>query len=164
MSEPTPTSSLRSRSPTSSASKLRSTRERSPWRRPSPRTATAVSRSRSVTTPTSGCPACREWQLPSGATRAEGVEDDAIGARVFDDLYELGDDRELSLAGGGRRLVVDMGDGYRYAQVFAPPGVDFVCLEPMTAPTNALVDGSCRLVEPGTTFTARFSIRVESDR
>ena len=102
-------------------------------------------------------------QLPTGAARAEGAEDDLIGTREFDDLYELADERELALAGGGRRLVLTLHEGYPYAQVFAPPGSDFVCLEPMTAPVNALVDGGYALVAPGARYTARFSIRVGDD-
>src|SRR6266536_1330362 len=54
------------------------------------------------------------------------------------------------------RLTVHYEGGYPYAQVFAPPGADFVCLEPMTAPTNALSTGACQLVAPGQSFTARF--------
>ena len=50
--------------------------------------------------------------------------------------------------------------GYRFAQVFAPPGSDFVCFEPMTAPTNALVAGGPNLtvVEPGGRHEAAFAI------
>jgi aldose 1-epimerase len=99
--------------------------------------------------------------LPTGAGRAEPAEEELIGARTFDDLYELGDDRRLGLAGGGRRLTVALDDGYPYAQVYVPPGEDHACLEPMTAPTNALVSGAAPLVEPGGSFTARFSITVE---
>ena len=102
-----------------------------------------------------------DQQLPTGAAREERVEDDAIGTRAFDDLYELVDDRDLALAGGGRRLVLTLDDGYPYAQVFAPPGAEFVCLEPMTAPVNALVDGRCALVAPGDRYTARFTLGIE---
>jgi galactose mutarotase-like enzyme len=45
--------------------------------------------------------------------------------------------------------------------VFAPPGGEFVCLEPMTVSTNALGAGTCPLVEPGGAFTAGFGLRVE---
>jgi galactose mutarotase-like enzyme len=45
--------------------------------------------------------------------------------------------------------------------VFAPQGKRFVALEPMTAPTNALVEGTCPMVAPGEAFTARFRIRPE---
>jgi aldose 1-epimerase len=99
--------------------------------------------------------------LPTGASRAEDVEEGPLGLRTFDDLYALGDDRRLELTGGGRRLAVVLGDGYPFAQVFAPAGADHICLEPMTAAVNALVDGGCALVAPGTSFTARFSVQVD---
>ena len=51
-----------------------------------------------------------------------------------------------------------MGEGYELAQVFAPAGGRFVCLEPMTAPVNALLTGACRIVEPGDSFSARFVV------
>jgi len=105
-----------------------------------------------------------ERQLPTGAGRAEDAEDEPIGTRTFDDLYELDDDRRLALRGGGRRLTLELGDGYRYAQVFTPPGAETVCLEPMSAPVNALVDGGYALVPPGETFTARFHLHVEDAR
>jgi galactose mutarotase-like enzyme len=45
--------------------------------------------------------------------------------------------------------------------VFAPPGTEFVCLEPMTGPTAALAAGTTPLVQPGASFAARFTVRVE---
>ena len=99
-------------------------------------------------------------QLPTGAAKAEEAEDLPIGERTFDDLYSLGDDRVLALDGGGRRLSVELGDGFPYAQVFAPPGAEFACLEPMTAPVNALVDGGYPVAPPGTPFTATFRLGV----
>jgi galactose mutarotase-like enzyme len=57
--------------------------------------------------------------------------------------------------------VVGYGDGYDHAQVFAPPGAEFVCLEPMTAPTAALATEATPLVAPGESFSARFTIGVE---
>ena len=100
-------------------------------------------------------------QIPTGRAHAEPAEDGPLGARTFDDLYELGDDRRLGLTGERRRIVVELGDGYHHAQVFTPPGSESVCLEPMTAPVNALVDGGCALVAPGSSFTARFSLLVD---
>jgi aldose 1-epimerase len=102
-----------------------------------------------------------ERQLPTGAGSAEDAEDEPLGTRTFDDLYELDDDRRLALTGGGRRLTLLLGDGYRYAQVFTPAGADTVCLEPMCAPVNALVNGGYTLVSAGASFTARFSLHVE---
>ena len=103
-------------------------------------------------------------QLPTGRAHVEEAEDEPVGTRTFDDLYELVGDRHLALEGGGRRLALELGEGYGYAQVFTPPGAETVCLEPMTAPVNALVDGACALAEPGTSFTARFSLRVDDER
>ena len=103
-------------------------------------------------------------QLPTGRADLEDAEDAPVGTRTFDDLYELSDDRRLALTGGGRRLVLELGPGYGHAQVFTPLGSAAICLEPMTAPVNALVDGTCVLAEPGTSFTARFSLGVDDDR
>lgn len=102
-------------------------------------------------------------QLPTGRAHVEEPEDEAVGSRTFDDLYALDGDRQLELGGGGRRLALELGEGYGYAQVFTPPGADTVCLEPMTAPVNALVDGTYALASPGTSFTARFSLHVEDE-
>jgi len=101
--------------------------------------------------------------LPTGTSRLVEGEDAPLGTRSFDDLYELGDgdDRALTLSGDGRRVTLEVCDGYRYAQVYAPPGGDYVCLEPMTAPVNALVDGRFQLVPPGGSYTARFSLTSE---
>ena len=99
--------------------------------------------------------------LPTGLADHEPAEADPVGERTFDDLYALGPERTLGLEAGGRRLLVDYGDGYRYAQVFAPPGGEFVCLEPMTAPIDALGRDACPLVAPGGSFTATFAVRVE---
>jgi aldose 1-epimerase len=102
--------------------------------------------------------------LPTGQAVEEPAEADPVGERTYDDLYALDDDpggRRLGLEAAGRRLVVGYGDGYDHAQVFAPPGTEFVCLEPMTGPTAALAAGTTRLVAPGGTFGARFTVAVE---
>ena len=49
--------------------------------------------------------------LPTGAARTEDAEDERLGSRTFDDLYELDDDRRLELTGGGRRLVLELRGG-----------------------------------------------------
>jgi aldose 1-epimerase len=102
--------------------------------------------------------------LPTGRSADEPAEADPVGDRTFDDLYALGPDpatHRLGLEAAGRRLLVGYGDGYDHAQVFAPPGTEFVCLEPMTGPTAALAAGTTPLVQPGASFAARFTIRVE---
>ena len=102
--------------------------------------------------------------LPTGKTADEPAEADPVGDRTYDDLYALGQGpaaRHLGLEAAGRRLLVGYGQGYGHAQVFAPPGADFVCLEPMTGPTAALAVGTTPLVDPGGSFTAEFTVRVE---
>jgi aldose 1-epimerase len=102
--------------------------------------------------------------LPTGKTADEPAEADPVGDRTFDDLYALGQGpaaRRLGLEAAGRRLLVGYGEGYGHAQVFAPPGTEFVCLEPMTGPTAALAAGTTPLVDPGDSFTAEFTIQVE---
>ena len=102
--------------------------------------------------------------LPTGRSADEPAEADPVGERTYDDLYALGDDpdgRRLGLEAAGRRLMVGYGDGYGHAQVFAPPGAEFVCLEPMTGPTAALAAGTTPLVAPGDSFAARFTVTVE---
>ena len=39
-----------------------------------------------------------------------------------------------------------------------PAGRTYAALEPMAAPTNALVAGTAPVVEPGDTYTARFTL------
>jgi aldose 1-epimerase len=102
--------------------------------------------------------------LPTGKSADEPAAPDPVGERTYDDLYALEDDpagRRFGLEAAGRRLVVGYGDGYDHAQVFAPPGAEFVCLEPMTGPTAALAAGTTPLVAPGDTFAARFTVTVE---
>ena len=102
--------------------------------------------------------------LPTGKAADEPAEAEPVGDRTFDDLYALGRDpasHRLGLEAAGRRLLVLYGDGYDHAQVFAPPGTEFVCLEPMTGPTAALAAGTAPLVRPGASFAARFTLWVE---
>ena len=98
--------------------------------------------------------------LPTGRTEPQAAESRPLGSRAFDDLFALAADRRLVLESDERAIAVDIDDGYRFAQVFSPAGAPFACLEPMTAPTNALVTGDCRVVEPGQRFTAGFRITL----
>lgn len=100
--------------------------------------------------------------LPTGAREPCRLAPGPLGARAFDDLFPALDvPARFVLAGGGRRLTVTFDAGYPCAQIFAPPGEAVICIEPMTAPTNALVSGDgLRTVPPGGEFTAAFSIAV----
>jgi galactose mutarotase-like enzyme len=97
--------------------------------------------------------------IPTGDSAAEVAEAEPIGRRTFDDAYALGRDRRLAVvSGSGRSVEVRCGTGYPFAQVWVPSGKPFVALEPMTASTNALVDGTARTVAPGDSYSATFSI------
>jgi len=101
--------------------------------------------------------------IPTGEEAPFAGFEGQLGELSFDDGFDLSAEAtSLSLAGAGRRITVDSFAGYRYAQVFAPKDKDYVALEPMTAPTNALVSGlGLRFVEPGRRFRAAFRIRVD---
>jgi len=101
--------------------------------------------------------------LPTGRTEPQPAEARPLDGRALDDLFALGGDRRLAIQGGGRSIAVDMEDGYPFAQVYSPADAPFACLEPMTAPTNALVTGDCRLVEPGDRSTAGFRITLTGE-
>jgi galactose mutarotase-like enzyme len=99
--------------------------------------------------------------IPTGRSTAERAERERLGDRTFDDGYALGRNRRFALEGGGRRLELRFGTNYPFGQVYAPPGSPFVAIEPMTAPTNALVAATCPIVRPGRRFTASFTVSAE---
>lgn len=98
--------------------------------------------------------------IPTGEEESFEGFDGQLGDRDFDDCFAvIGERPSLSLAGAGRRITVEFLAGYRYAQVFAPKDKEYVALEPMTAPTNALTSsGVLHLVEPAGEFRAAFRI------
>jgi aldose 1-epimerase len=101
--------------------------------------------------------------LPTGEREPVAIASGPLGARTFDDAYVAPSPSEpLVVTAGGRRLAVAFESGYPYAQVYAPADDDVIALEPMTAPTNALVDAGpdLPLVEPGESFTAIFSVTL----
>ena len=98
--------------------------------------------------------------LPTGEKAPAQVEAGPLGARTFDDAY-VAPGAPFVLEGPGRRIELAFESGYPYAQVFAPPDDALIAFEPMTAPTNALVDGrDLTLLSPGDHFRAAFSITV----
>jgi galactose mutarotase-like enzyme len=101
--------------------------------------------------------------IPTGERAAADVTPGLLGSRTFDDAYVAPPDgAPFVLEGGGRRVELAFVSGYPYAQVFAPAEDDVIAFEPMTAPTNALIDGGDELpfVAPGDSYRAAFSITV----
>jgi galactose mutarotase-like enzyme len=77
--------------------------------------------------------------IPTGETAPAEPLTGAIGDRTWDDGFDrLDPPRRFELRAGGRTIAVRYGEGYPVAQIFAPPGEEYVCIEPMTAPANAL--------------------------
>ncbi len=101
--------------------------------------------------------------LPTGAREATAIETAPLGGRTYDDAFPAPPPgTPFALSGGGRRLELRMDSGYPFTQIYAPGDTDAVAVEPMTAPTDALVAGGPDLgfVPPGETFAAAFSIQV----
>ena len=105
-----------------------------------------------------------ERMLPTGAREQVSVLAGPLGSRTFDDAYLAPPaGARFAIAGGGRRIEVAFEHGFPYAQVYAPPDDDVIAVEPMTAPTNALVTGGPELplLQPGESYVAAFSIAVK---
>jgi aldose 1-epimerase len=104
--------------------------------------------------------------LPTGGRDQVEPERGTLGDRTLDDGYVAPPGaRPFALAGGGRRIEVSFEAGYPFAQVYAPADDDVVAYEPMTAPTNALVNGEdLPLVAPGQEYRAAFAITVIEER
>jgi aldose 1-epimerase len=103
-----------------------------------------------------------ERQIPTGEREPLADRSFRLGDSSWDDgLSGLSDPPVFTVSGAGLSLTVTFAEGYRFAQVYAPPGQDLICFEPMTAPTNALVDGRDLVrVEPGGEHRAAFSVAV----
>jgi len=114
-------------------------------------------------------PACEHVEvdarvIPTGARTPQPTQREPIADRTFDDHYALGGDRSFSISAGsgrGRRtLSLQFDPAYPFAQLFVPPGREFVAIEPMTAEIDALGRGTAPVVEPGDRFQAAFNLAV----
>jgi aldose 1-epimerase len=102
-----------------------------------------------------------ERMLPTGESEPVRIPPGPLGDRTYDDAFDgLADRPEFVLAGAGRRLALRFLEGYRFAQVYAPPGRDLISFEPMTAPIDPFASDATLLAEPGSTYRARFEIAV----
>jgi aldose 1-epimerase len=106
-----------------------------------------------------------ERMIPTGASEPVRYARAPLGDRVFDDGFaDVDPDKPFVLAAAGRELRIPFPSGYPYAQVYAPAGSQFICFEPMTAPTNALRGGGENLpvVTAPDSYEAVFEISVKS--
>ena len=103
--------------------------------------------------------------LPMGERSDLPPYDDRLADLDFDHGFALSPGASMSIAGNGRRVSVDFLENFPYAQIYAPPGHDYISLEPMTAPADALTSHvDLPVVEPGGRFAATFRLRVEATR
>jgi aldose 1-epimerase len=100
--------------------------------------------------------------IPTGGAENAATYDSVLGDQSFDDGFALIEDSaRFSLSGGSYNITVEFLEGFAYAQVFAPKGKEFIALEPMTAPANALVSGEgLRMLEAGGEFRGSFQVTV----
>jgi len=119
----------------------------------------------------------RDWQLELPACKRVLLDDRMIPTGLgeelarrrltladsgWDDAFsELEQPACFAVSSGATRIELDLGEGYSHAQVYSPGGAPFICFEPMSALTNALISrDALPVVEPGGEFLASFSISV----
>ena len=102
--------------------------------------------------------------IPTGDEEPFAGFNAELGENSFDDGFALIEEQTtFSVTGATCKVSVELLDGYGYAQVFAPKDKEYIALEPMTAPGNALTSGrGLRFVLPGERFRAVFRIRVDA--
>jgi aldose 1-epimerase len=97
--------------------------------------------------------------LPTGASEPVRIPPGPLGERSFDDAFDgMTDPPVFAVSGAGKKLSVRFVTGYRFAQVYAPPGRDFISFEPMTAPGNPFESARTLLARPGSSYLTRFEI------
>jgi aldose 1-epimerase len=101
-----------------------------------------------------------ERMIPTGESEPFDTRRFALADSGWDDAFTgLTRPKVFAVSGGGRRIELEFREGFPYAQVYAPAGEDFICFEPMTAPTNALVSrDALPTVPPGGVFRAAFAM------
>jgi aldose 1-epimerase len=114
--------------------------------------------------------------VPTGERRPATLADPAPLATtklddVFTDLVRGSDGKAVFwVEGGGKRITVTYGLKYPVAVVYAPPGREFICFEPMAAVTNAFNlnhDGKypeLQSVAPGAEWRESFWISADGIR
>jgi aldose 1-epimerase len=106
-----------------------------------------------------------DHSIPTGERAAIDREPFRLDGTSLDDAFDApSESASFEATAGDATLTVTFLAGYSYAQVFAPAGQEFICFEPMTAPTNALNSGDgLTVVEPGGSYRAAFRIALSRD-
>ena len=108
-----------------------------------------------------------EKLIPAGATKPIDLPDPvSLAGRQLDDVFgAVNHEDEFWVQGARQRISIRYGPKFTVAVVYAPPGKDYICFEPMTAITNAFnlahsgVYQELQSVAPGATWQESFWIR-----
>jgi galactose mutarotase-like enzyme len=116
---------------------------------------------------TLNAPAMRKLTLDArGIPTGQQTPSPPLAAQLDDTAYDDGfalsaEQATFEIAGNGHSIAIEFKTGFTFAQIFAPKDKDFIAIEPMTAPTNALCSGEgLRVIAPGEQFAASFRIQV----
>lgn len=109
-------------------------------------------------------------EIPERLAPADAVMDWSGGPKVSDapfvDHAYAGWDGQAVLGDGDRRIVMIASDNCRWAQVYAPTGQDFVCVEPMSHRPDAVhapagEDAGLAVLKPGETLSIWMRVGIE---
>ncbi len=102
-------------------------------------------------------------QIPTGSGVERPRRCFELAERELDEGFDaIAEPARFEVSAGGRRIALELCEGYPCAQVYAACPGEFICFEPMTAPANALRSGmGLRVLAPGERYRARFVVRVE---
>ena len=103
-----------------------------------------------------------ERMIPTGESEPVEYPPFELGASAWDDAFDgLAAPPLFSVSAAERRIELEFLEGFRFAQVYSPSGASFICFEPMTAPTNALLSRrDLPILAPGAEFRASFRVSV----
>jgi len=100
-------------------------------------------------------------QIPTGSREQVTDTEFELADSSWDDGFAVLEEpaRFEVISQSGHGIAVECLEGYPFAQIFAPIGHDFICFEPMTAPTNALRSGDgLTVLSPGEEYRAAFRV------
>jgi aldose 1-epimerase len=112
-------------------------------------------------------PSAQRWELdqrgiPRRLLPARSAERRRLDGYDYDDGFLVDPAARTSVTTTEWMLTVRFEAGYRWLQLYAPHHRDVVCIEPMAAPTNALVSKTyLQYARPDAPFEARFSLGVQ---
>jgi aldose 1-epimerase len=107
-----------------------------------------------------------ERMIPTGLGESFGERSFALADSDWDDAFAaVADPAVFAVSAAGRRIELEFRAGYSHAQVYSPARERFICFEPMTAPSNALISrDALPVVAPGDEFAAAFTLTVRDER